>query len=452
MTKTTSSSNPKTDATNDSSITPTTQIGHVLIVGRGQFAQDVQTLFGQAGITGDFQIVPSYLTALAHAQTSHRQSEIIIGSVQGLGDLARSTANQLRKLAPKSKLILIAAPSERELAKQAVDAGFDLYLSEPIGPEKLKLALLSNLNKTSENQTVKVNLPNIETPLGDVDMVQQLLDDHKDISDVAMQILRSQSCIASAKLIQNGQFPLDGIAATVRHGKRTFGLLTANQNTPMDALNQWASWLGHWLSLQAKMQSMWKLAMSDPLTNIWNRRYFDVFLKQLLRRAQTERFRVSVMVFDIDNFKQYNDKYGHGAGDEILIETAKLMKTVMRPHDVIARIGGDEFAVIFWDAQGPRRPNSEHPKEVRQIAKRFQQAIISHQFSKLHDQAPGKLTISGGIAGYPWDGSTAEALLDKADQMAMQSKRNGKNALIFGPPPPEAPEAPKIAPDFNSHP
>jgi diguanylate cyclase (GGDEF)-like protein len=201
----------------------------------------------------------------------------------------------------------------------------------------------------------------------------------------------------------------------------------------MEALEAWASWLAHWLSLQTKMQGMWKLAMSDPLTGVWNRRYFDIFLKQLLRRACSERFRVSLMIFDIDDFKQYNDKYGHPAGDEILIQTAQLMKTVMRPHDVIARIGGDEFAVIFWDAQGPRRPNSQHPTEVRSIAQRFQQAIVTHQFSKLHNEAPGTLTISGGISGYPWDGSTAEDLIDKADQMALQSKRQGKNALIFGP-------------------
>jgi diguanylate cyclase (GGDEF)-like protein len=210
-------------------------------------------------------------------------------------------------------------------------------------------------------------------------------------------------------------------------------MLAADQDTPIEFLEGWASWLAHWLSLQTKMQGMWKLAMSDPLTGVWNRRYFDIFLKQLLQRAQADRFRVSVMVFDIDDFKQYNDKYGHAAGDDILIHTAQLMKSVMRPHDVIARIGGDEFAVIFWDAQGPRRPNSQHPTEVRSIAQRFQQAIVTHKFHKLHDEAPGTLTISGGIAGYPWDGSTAAELLDKADQMAMQSKRQGKNALIFGP-------------------
>tara|TARA_B100000683_G_C12468594_1_gene546971 strand:+ start:106 stop:1392 length:1287 start_codon:yes stop_codon:yes gene_type:complete len=426
VTKSTSS-HPEADVADASRTEPTATVGSVLIVGRGQFAQDVKALFEQANIAGDFTIVTSYLTALAHTQASHRQPEIIIGSVEGLGDLARSTATQLRRFAPASKLILIAAPAQRDMAKQAVDSGFDMYLTEPIGPDKLKTALLSNLQKPQDNALEPQVL------LGDVDLVAQLLDDQKDISEVAMQILRQQSGIHSAKLIDQGKMPQNSVFTPVKLHNRSFGLLCADEDTPMEFMGAWASWLAHWLSLQNKMQGMWKLAMSDPLTGVWNRRYFDIFLKQLLERAQAERFRVSLMVFDIDDFKQYNDKYGHAAGDEILCHTAQLMKAVMRPHDIIARIGGDEFAVIFWDAQGPRRPNSQHPTEVRHIAKRFQQAIVTHSFSKLQDEAPGKLTISGGIAGYPWDGSTAVELLDKADQMALQSKRQGKNALIFGP-------------------
>ncbi|MFG0248622.1 MAG: hypothetical protein ACF8OB_07025, partial [Phycisphaeraceae bacterium JB051] len=149
MTESTSS-HPKTDATSDATDAPLPNVGQVLIVGRGQFAQDVKALFQSTGIEADFTIVTSYLTALAHAQASHRHPEIIIGSVQGLGDLARSTATQLRKFSPHSKLILIAAPTERQQAKEAVDAGFDMYLTEPIGPEKLKTALLSNLKKAQE--------------------------------------------------------------------------------------------------------------------------------------------------------------------------------------------------------------------------------------------------------------------------------------------------------------
>src|SRR4029079_13318259 len=128
-------------------------------------------------------------------------------------------------------------------------------------------------------------------------------------------------------------------------------------------------------------------------------RYFHRFLATILERAARERFRLTLLLFDIDNFKGYNDRYGHAAGDEILRETARLMQSVVRKGDVVARIGGDEFAVIFWDAEEPRQPTSQPPQSVLGAAQRFQRAICEHRFPKLLDQAPGTLTISGGLAG-----------------------------------------------------
>ena len=99
----------------------------------------------------------------------------------------------------------------------------------------------------------------------------------------------------------------------------------------------------------------------------------------------------------------------------------------------VARIGGDEFAVIFWDAEPPRRESSEHPHSVRTAAERFQKAVCQHRYPKLAEQAHGTLTISGGLASYPWDGQTPEQLIDLADEMLLESKKQGKNALTFGP-------------------
>jgi diguanylate cyclase (GGDEF)-like protein len=152
-----------------------------------------------------------------------------------------------------------------------------------------------------------------------------------------------------------------------------------------------------------------------------------------LRQAASQRFAVTVMVFDIDDFKRYNDHYGHAAGDDILRETARLMTSVIRARDVVARIGGDEFAVIFWDHDAPRRPPSHHPADVRDAAERFRGAICAHKFPTLSEEAPGTLTISGGLASFPWDGRTPEELVNRADAMTLQSKRQGKNVLTFGP-------------------
>ena len=166
---------------------------------------------------------------------------------------------------------------------------------------------------------------------------------------------------------------------------------------------------------------------------MWNRRYFNSVFARILQQAERDRQQVTLLVYDIDDFKLYNDRFGHAAGDDILRETARMMQSSVREGDVVARIGGDEFAVIFWEPQGPRRPGSRHPEDVLTATRRFQEALTSHRFPKLGDQAPGPLTVSGGLASYPWDGHTPDALLERADQQALRAKRQGKNAITFGP-------------------
>jgi diguanylate cyclase (GGDEF)-like protein len=139
------------------------------------------------------------------------------------------------------------------------------------------------------------------------------------------------------------------------------------------------------------------------------------------------------MVFDIDDFKKYNDQFGHGAGDDILRESVRLLNSVIRQGDRVCRIGGDEFAVIFADSEAPRQPGSHHPETVDVIARRFQQQICTMRFPKLGAEAPGTLSISGGLATYPWDGGDPDTLLQHADRLALESKRKGKNAVTLGP-------------------
>lgn len=194
-----------------------------------------------------------------------------------------------------------------------------------------------------------------------------------------------------------------------------------------------ARWLAGWLRLRDQQNQLRAAAFTDPLTGAWNRRYFDRFIASAIEQARAGRQPVTVLVFDIDNFKQYNDQYGHDAGDDILRETVRLLRSTIRPTDRVCRVGGDEFAVVFFEPQGPRQEGSKHPSSVFSIAQRFQQQVLKHQFPKLLHCAPGTLTISGGLATFPWDGNTPAELLSKADQLAMASKRQGKNAITIGP-------------------
>jgi diguanylate cyclase (GGDEF)-like protein len=219
------------------------------------------------------------------------------------------------------------------------------------------------------------------------------------------------------------------------HGSRVLGHLQA-PGAQHERLLAAAEFLAPWLKLGAQQDQLRAAAFTDELTGAFNRRYFVRFLSTAIEQAKDKRHAVTLLIFDVDNFKQYNDSCGHAAGDEILTQTVKLLASVIRPTDRVCRIGGDEFAVIFHDPEGPRKPEiaaAMGPRSIAEIAARFQKQITEHRFPKLADRAMPTLTISGGMATFPWDGRSVQELMDRADELAMQSKRQGKNSITYGP-------------------
>ena len=190
-----------------------------------------------------------------------------------------------------------------------------------------------------------------------------------------------------------------------------------------------------------------QMALTDELTACANKRYFGRFLDRIVARARDERFPVTLLLFDIDNFKSYNDRHGHPVGDEILRQTADLIRRCVRDHDLVARIGGDEFAVVFWekeqagttgsaDATDDKRRGGRFPKGPLQIATRFRKLVNTSDYAALGESGTGRLSISGGMAVFPYDADSAEALVAAADDALInQAKRGGKNsiALVGGP-------------------
>jgi diguanylate cyclase (GGDEF)-like protein len=188
----------------------------------------------------------------------------------------------------------------------------------------------------------------------------------------------------------------------------------------------------------AMLEQLARLATEDDLTGLKNRRYAREFLRQILERGKQENMRLTLLIFDIDNFKHYNDVYGHPAGDDILRQAATLMRSCCRKHDVVARIGGDEFAVIFWDApkesdleNGRRAAQGEHPHEIFFIAERFRRELNAAHLPSLGHEGKGVLTISGGIAGFPRDGEDVAELFHQADKGLLEAKRSGKNRIYI---------------------
>ncbi len=190
-----------------------------------------------------------------------------------------------------------------------------------------------------------------------------------------------------------------------------------------------------------RIRELGTLVMQDDLTNLKNRRYLRQFLPAILRKAELSQCQVTLLLFDIDDFKHYNDTYGHSVGDAVLRQTAKLMRRCCRDQDVVARLGGDEFAVIFWDvpdgrlhqggASDRRRSSQEHPRQSLFMAERFRSEMSDTPFDQLGPQGSGSLAISGGLATFPTDASNAQELFEKADRAMLEAKRSGKNRIYL---------------------
>lgn len=271
--------------------------------------------------------------------------------------------------------------------------------------------------------------------LGDTDLIEAMLSNPTGVRALALRLIAQQTGWHDIALMDgashNAASSLHACAAVEFNGQQ-FGTLTTSQAAATQ-LEPWAAWLARWLALDHSHRSYRRLAFQDDLTGAWNRRFFNSFLRDVIAQAAPTRRPVTLMVFDIDNFKTYNDQFGHEAGDEILRETVKLMHSVIRQGDRVCRIGGDEFAVIFADPEGPRMPGSMQLESIEAIARRFQEQICKMRFPKLGAEAPGTLSISAGLATYPWDGADPDSLVRHADQLALESKRKGKNIITFGP-------------------
>lgn len=201
-----------------------------------------------------------------------------------------------------------------------------------------------------------------------------------------------------------------------------------------------AGWCGSVLQrfwrVRRMQDELRRQAFTDELTGLANARRFHTFLEEKVVWSKQTGWPVTLLLFDIDNFRQYNEQYGHVAGDRILKQTAELLRKCSRVDDLVARLsgGGDEFAMVFWDKGGPRHPREPASTPILasplQVFERFKKQLASAKFPDLGPGGLGRLTISAGMAVCPADACDAAQLIAKADEALMfGAKRSGKNRL-----------------------
>ncbi len=171
--------------------------------------------------------------------------------------------------------------------------------------------------------------------------------------------------------------------------------------------------------LKAANEHFKQLSTVDPLTNLYNRRFLTETLENEIQRAKRLQSNLSLLIFDIDHFKQINDVYGHQAGDKVLVAVADALRETLRTYDIASRYGGEEFVLVL-----PGTPLAGG----QIVAERLRKAVHALRFPIPMDRI--KVTVSAGLATFPTKRiADFDTLFRYADEALYRAKKNGRNRV-----------------------
>jgi diguanylate cyclase len=173
--------------------------------------------------------------------------------------------------------------------------------------------------------------------------------------------------------------------------------------------------------LQQSLEAIRAESLTDPLTGLGNRKYFDRAIQTAIQTARTSGAPLSLLMFDIDHFKSFNDSYGHLTGDQVLRLVGTSLKHVIKGQDIVARYGGEEFAVLL--------PNTAL-RPALTVGDHIRQAVMAKELKKKSTgEILGRVTISVGVAMLKAE-DDVDTLVERADACLYAAKRNGRNRVI----------------------
>ena len=442
---------------------------------------------------GDYSVHTETHVLQGILRLSKNSFDLILLNVESLESKTTEAVKAIRTIGLDTPILLYGRPFAECYANQALRDGADDFLVWPIPVSEIRshLQIKNSLFPNESDKAIFSSHPEKETSTFQerkefsahseaeiADIPEKLISDYQHLAQLIPQgkdilIQEIQKRLAKSLQVQWIRIQLAGsenadsltpsglsFSAKLEGPLGSVGTMELGPaNHPNfeilpPLLNQAAAFVGTLIYLAQRDASLKYLATTDELTGAYNRRYLVHFLREIIERNQREHTEVTVFLFDIDEFKYYNDTYGHTSGDAILQQITQLMRRCCRSHDVITRMGGDEFAVIFWDTgqrrkifeehteknpvgENPSGPNfssrsgQSHPEAVLFLSNRFRRIIQTSAFPSLGPDARGVLTISGGLASYPLDGKTVQELLAKADDALLQAKRSGKNRIYL---------------------
>jgi diguanylate cyclase len=174
-------------------------------------------------------------------------------------------------------------------------------------------------------------------------------------------------------------------------------------------------------NLQQSLEAIRAESLTDPLTGLGNRKYFDRSIEMTVQNALANGEPLSLLMFDIDHFKSFNDSYGHLTGDQVLRLVGMSLKQTIKGQDITARYGGEEFAVVLPDTA---------LRQALTVADHIRRAVMAKELKKKSTgEILGRVTISVGVSMLK-PGDDTDSLIERADACLYAAKRNGRNRVI----------------------
>ena len=282
-------------------------------------------------------------------------------------------------------------------------------LRQQVQAERFRLLALSNPNNDQE-----FNESNAKTAV---------VRDWLDPLSAAMMIVEDKDlyeCVQSQKRVSRLRFGVGGrrLIFPIFGTRNVTAMLEIEGMQEVEGEDEILSRLLRIFSNQAFLLSRNEM---DGLTGLYNRQCFDARIQKLVlnaghhdRRLSGKDQQICLAFFDIDHFKQVNDKFGHLYGDEVLVQLARLMNRSFRHEDMLFRYGGEEFAAVLLDVS---------PETAVHVLDNFRQEVESYQFPRI-----GKKTVSIGVVGIS-PGESVDTTINRADQAMYHAKNNGRNQV-----------------------
>jgi two-component system cell cycle response regulator len=435
-----------------------------------------------AKLARDYYFVTSAengVACLEKAETEHPDLillDIMMPEMDGFEACERLKANPVTRHIP---VVMVTALSDTADRVRGLEAGADDFLTKPINDvalmarvrSLLRLKMMMDEWRLREATAAQFNLPAeddaaetkptghillLEDNVNDQQIVTRVLDESGFVHDEAMAIdevvrrsgegtfdlvmtsldlkgedglllcaqLRAQESTRNLPiLLIANEGEIDLVAKGLDLGANDYLLRPIEGSELIARTRTQVRQKRHYDRLRRNYERSLELALVDPLTGAYNRRYLEQHLPKMFARARDTKRPLSVLSFDLDHFKSVNDTYGHDAGDVVLKTVVERVTKSLRPMDLVVRMGGEEFAVIM--------PETE-PKTALAVGERLRKIIESAPVSLPGRDEGVPVTISLGISSLTDDAAseTPERLLKRADQALYKAKEGGRNRVV----------------------